>query len=66
MIIAFRRQQWLHGQASMLRYTYIASFVLSVLTLYMSCVITLCYFVHVEYVCALSVIGPLAFCSVVP
>jgi len=66
MLIAFTRQQWLHEHASILGYTYIACFVLSVLTLCVSFVISLCYFVHVQYVSALSVIGSLAFRSVAP
>ena len=64
MFVAFPRQEWLHQHASMLSYTYIACFVLSALTLYVSCVITLYYFVPVQYIFALSVVGPLAFCSV--
>jgi hypothetical protein len=35
----------------MLRYTYIACFVLSVINMYVSCFTTLCYFVHAHYVC---------------
>ena len=49
-LIAFPLQQRLHERASMLRYTYIACFVLSVLTLYVSCVINFYYFVLVQYV----------------